>query len=163
MKLYENRWKLMKAYKSMNIHLWKYLRCDDNLQKPRSPLGIEQQILYGQQVVTYGWARASNIYAPRFLDICENHRNVWKSPQNMRVCENHPNQWQPMKIYEIRLKSSETKKPAWNQAKFSTGDTSSVVPGFKHPWPRIAENLWKPMDVTSMQNRWKYIKIDENR
>ena len=66
-----------------------------------------------------------------------------------------------MKIHEIRRKSSEDKKPAWNRAKVSRWAAVpplTVVPGFKHPCPpnhwkfiKMQENLWNTMKVFRRQ------------
>ena len=60
------------------------------------------------------------------------------------------------KIYKIRGKSSEDKKPAWNRAKVSTGSAGRYLP-MKDLCSEIHENLWK-----SMKNLWKSYTSYEN-
>ena len=75
-----------------------------------------------------------------------------------------------MKIYEIRWKSSEDKKPAWNRAKVSIRAANRRWP-FKarceHPCPEMHENQWEfikiygnPRKATKIyENLWNTMKV----
>ena len=62
-----------------------------------------------------------SIHTPKYMKIYKIYENPWKS------MEIHGNPWKSienMKIYEIRWKSSDDKKPAWNRATVSIGAAS---------------------------------------
>ena len=59
----------------------------------------------------------------------------------------HENQWKslkPVKIFEIRWKSSEDKKQTWNRAKFSIGTADRYLL-LKHPCPEFHANPYDCM------------------